>query len=169
MERRPLRYAADLHRAPRSAVLARLVRHAHGPEIAHMLTFDNFSGINNVALPESLGANDLVEATNVDIDRQGKLRRRAGYAQLEETCHKNLWQAAGFLLATCDGDLTAIAPNGDRTVIYPSLGVSRVRYCNLPDGRTSFSNGLINGLTDGATMTTWGVPIPAGLGGASDI
>jgi hypothetical protein len=140
-----------------------------------MLTFDNFTGINNVLPTERLpydpktGSVALSEATNIDIGLSGELRRRGGYSQLEETCHKNLWQADGFMLATCDGDLTAIASDGTPTVIYPSLGVSRVHYCNLPDGRTTFSNSLINGITDGLVRTTWGVPIPGSLGAFSDV
>jgi len=74
------------------------------------------------------------------------------------------------MLATVDGgDLVAIAPNGDRTTIYASLGIARVWYCNLPDGRTTFSNGSICGLTDGATATTWGVPIPTSLGAPTEV
>jgi hypothetical protein len=140
-----------------------------------MLTFDNFTGINNVLPTERLpydpksGSVALAEATNVDIGLSGELRRRGGYAQLEETCHKNLWPAEAFMLATCDGDLTAIHQNGDRVVIYPSLGSSRVWYCNLPDGRTTFSNGLINGITDGQTKTEWGVPVPDGIGAFSEV
>lgn len=138
-----------------------------------MLTFQKFSGINNVLPPERLvpgRTTPLATATDIDIGLDGELRRRAGYSEVLDTCHKNLWQADGFMLATVDGgDLVAIAPNGDRTTIYPSLGVARVWYCNLPDGRTAFSNGLICGLTDGATYTTWGVPLPAGVGEATDV
>jgi len=54
-------------------------------------------------------------------------------------------------------------------VLYPSLGVSRVWYCNLPDGRTAFSNGLIRGITDGSTVTTFGVPIPSSLGALTPV
>jgi hypothetical protein len=141
-----------------------------------MLTFQKFTGINNVLPPERLvperrtGATPLVIATNVDIGLDGELSRRSGYSEVLDTCHKNLWQADGFMLATVDGgDLVAIAPNGDRTTIYPSLGIARVWYCNLPDGRTTFSNGLICGITDGATMTTWGVPVPASAGAITDV
>ncbi len=142
-----------------------------------MLTFEKFTGINNVLPSERLvpdgntGATPMVSATNVDIGLDGEISRRAGYAELLATCHKNLHQADGFLLATVDGgDLTAMnSAGGSRVTLLPSLGVSRVWYCNLPDGRTTFSNGLICGITDGATATTWGVPIPASLGALAPI
>jgi len=141
-----------------------------------MLTFKEFNGINNVLPAERLipaprtGITPLATATNVDVGIDRELRRRSGYSEVLATCHKNLWQADGFMLATVDGgDLTAIAPNAARTLIYPSLGIARVWYCNLPDGRTTFSNGLICGITDGATATAWGVPTPTALGALTDV
>lgn len=136
-----------------------------------MLTFKKFTGINNVLPSERLmpeprtGATALATALNVDVGLDGELRRRSGYSEIFGTCHKNLWQANGFMLATVDGgDLVAIAPDGAHTSIYFSLGAARVWYCNLPDGRTTFSNGNICGITDGATYTSWGVPVPSSIG-----
>ncbi|MDB5896030.1 MAG: hypothetical protein JWQ88_3561 [Rhodoferax sp.] len=130
-----------------------------------MLTFKSFSGINNVLPAHRLADDALSAATNADIGLSGEIRRRAGFAESLATCHKNLHQADGFLLATVDGgDLVAIAPDGTRTALLASLGVSRVGYCNLPDGRTAFSNGQIAGITDGLAATGWGVPIPESLG-----
>lgn len=136
-----------------------------------MLSFKKFSGINNVLPPQRLDDSALTVALDVDIDLSGSLARRAGYTELSPTCHKNLHQADGFLLSTVDGgDLVAMDSAGDaRVLLYPSLGPSRVWYCNLPDGRTTFSNGLINGITDGKTATTWGVPVPAGVGALTPV
>lgn len=129
-----------------------------------MLTFDKFTGINNVLPTERLKPTELTTAMNVDIGLDGEISRRAGYSVVDATCHKNLWQANGFMLATTNGDLKKV---GGAT-LYPSLGVNRVWYCNLPDGRTAFSNGLINGLTDGVTTTGLGIPVPASIGTAVD-
>lgn len=135
-----------------------------------MLTFEKFTGINNVQPPHRLSNAELTAATNVDIGLSGELRRRQGYSEVLDTCHKNLHQADGFMLATVDGgDLVAIAPNGARTNLYFSLGIARVWYCNLPDGRTTWSNGLICGITDGVTSTAWGVPIPQSIGAAASV
>lgn len=131
-----------------------------------MLTFEKFSGINNVLPDHRLAPDALTVADNVDIGLTGEVRRRDGYSELLATCHKNLHQAKGFMLATVDGgDLISMnSAGGARVTLYPSLGVSRVWYCNLPDGRTAFSNGLIRGITDGSTVTTFGVPIPSSIG-----
>jgi hypothetical protein len=140
-----------------------------------MLTFKKFFGINNVLPGERLmpgrdGA-PLAAATNVDVGVDGELHRRSGYSKIDAAIYENIWQADGFMLATTTvGDLIARAPNGTTTTIYFALGCTpRVWYCNLPDGRTTFSNGLINGITDGATLTAWGVPIPLTIGALASI
>ena len=130
-----------------------------------MLTFDKFTGINNVLPTERLKPTELQQATNVDIGLDGEVRRRSGYSVVDPTCHKNLHKGDGFMLATCNGDLKAA---GGAT-LYPSLGVDRVWYCNLPDGRTTFSNGLINGITDGTTVSGWGIPVPETIGTVTPI
>lgn len=134
-----------------------------------MLTFKQFAGINNVQPQERLSDSGLVRAENVDIGLSGEVSRRAGYSVIHPTCHKNLYQAKGYMLATVDGDLTAIHPDGTRIVVSRSLGVARVWYTDLPGGITAFSNGLINGITDGTTSFDWGVPTPEGLGAATDV
>lgn len=133
-----------------------------------MLTFEKFSGLNNVLPIDRLGDAELSQAVNVDIGLSGEVTRRAGYTEVSALCHKNIWQGKGFMLATCNGDLVKTV-GGTQTVLYPSLGVSRVWYANLPDGRTTFTNGLINGITDGNTVTKWGVPLPGTVGAFTDI
>jgi len=134
-----------------------------------MLTFKTFAGINNVQPAHRLTSKELTAATNADISANGALSRRAGYSEVLDTCHKNLWQAQGFMLATVDGnDLVAIAPNGDRTTVQAALGPARVWYVNLPDGRTAFSNGAISGLTSGGAALAWGVSPPASVGAATE-
>ena len=129
-----------------------------------MLTFKQFTGINNVLPEHRLKGNDLLAATDVDIGLDGEIVRRGGYARVAYECHKNLWQAQGFMLATSGSSLVAIHPSGDRRTIYPALGHSRVWYCNLPDGRTTFTNGLIHGITDGFSGFDRGVAPPDSLG-----
>lgn len=136
-----------------------------------MLTFEKFTGINNVQPSHRLQPSELTSAVNVDIGLSAEVSRRAGYTEVLDTCHKNLWQAKGFMLATVDGgNLIAMDADGaNRVLLLESLGVSRVWYCNLPDGRTTFTNGLISGITDGVAVTGWGVPMPASLGAAQDV
>ena len=135
-----------------------------------MLTFKNFAGINNVVPSHRLKTTELTTATDVDVGLTGELKRRDGYSELDATCHKNLWQADGFLLATVAGnDLKAFTAGGAYTTVSASLGTARVWYCNLPDGRTTFTNGLINGITGGGAAVGWGVPVPGSLGAIADV
>ena len=135
-----------------------------------MLTFDKFTGINNVQPSHRLKKTELTVATDVDIGLSGELSRRAGYTQTVGTCHKNLWQGAAFMLATVAGnDLKAFVPGGSYTTVSAALGPARVWYCNLPNGQTTFSNGSINGVTAGGAATNWGVPIPGSLGALADV
>ncbi|WP_423454257.1 hypothetical protein [Ottowia sp. VDI28] len=129
-----------------------------------MLTFAEFTGINNVLPEHRLSGEDLIAAKNVDIGLTKEIKRRGGFTESSDQCHKNVWQADGFMLATCGSVLTAIHPNGDRHVIHPALGHDRVWYCNLPDGRTTYTNGLIQGVTDGLTGVERSVPAPDSLG-----
>jgi len=129
-----------------------------------MLTYEKFSGINNVQPEHRLTSTDLLSATNMDIGLSGEITRREGYSLLSDQCHKNLWQADGFMLATKGAQLTALHPGGAQHVVHPAMGPARVWYCNLPDGRVTFSNGLIYGLTDGVTGRDLFVPTPEAVG-----
>lgn len=130
-----------------------------------MLTFDQFTGINNVLPQYRMGDRDLVVARDVDIGTTGEISRRGGYTQLSDECHKNLWQGQGFLLATRGSVLVALHPGGDERVIHPAIGHhSRVWYCNLPDGRTTFTNGFTHGVTNGYWGDDRGVAQPDSLG-----
>ena len=133
-----------------------------------MLTFKGFTGIHNVLPSERRDERALEAALNVDIGLSGEVRRRAGYTLAASGCHKNLWNARGFQLATADGTLIAFDGAGTRT-LHPALGTDRVWYCNLPDGRTAFSNGLVCGLTDGQMASAWGVPTATDVGAATPV
>lgn len=132
-----------------------------------MITYKKFTGLNNVLPPERLKSSELSIARNVDVGMDGELTRRDGFVSTSGTAHRNLHQADGFLLATRGtGDLVNTTSGA---TLYPALGNTRVWYCNLPDGRTTFSNGLINGVVSATARTTWGVPIPSGIGAFTDI
>lgn len=132
------------------------------------MKIEKFAGINNVQPQERQQPGELSEALNCDITRAGQIQRRSGYSRTTPAAYRHLWQADGFLLGIDSlGNLVNV---DDSTVLYASLGYSsRVWYCNLPDGRTAFSNGLITGLVTASGYTRWGVPIPSGLGSATDV
>ena len=134
-----------------------------------MLTFDEFQGINNIKDAQRLSDSELTEAVDVDIDNSGAIVRRPGYSLVDPACHKNIWESSGFVLATRDGGELVSLSGGVATQLHPALGVARVWYSNWPDGRTAFSNGSICGVTDGVTMTGFGIEVPASTGTAYDV
>lgn len=134
-----------------------------------MLKLKTFTGINNVMPQARKGQTELASARNVEIGLSDEIRRRSGYQRLHDDCHKNLWLSPHFTLFTCGGDLTALHPDGTRALLYPALGMARVWYCDLPDGRVCFSNGLICGITDGRSCMPWGVPLPKQAGQAQAV
>ena len=138
-----------------------------------MLKLKDWRGINNVSEPECMETQELVTALDVDVGVDLEIRRRGGFSQLSEVCHKNVHEAMGYALATrMGGELVAWAEGASpdtATSLHPSLGVARVWYCNLPDGRTAFTNGLIHGITDGRSASGWGVPVPQELGGTTQV
>ena len=128
-----------------------------------MLTFANFSGINNVLPSDRLPADALTVARDVNIGLTGEVSRRSGFTKVSTDAHANLHASKSSLLATVglNGDLTNLNSNA---VLHASLGHNRVWYCDLPDGRIAYSNGAATGVTDGVSQTAWGVPVPASVG-----
>ena len=114
-----------------------------------MLTFEKFSGLNNVLPSHRLtpepktGITPLAVATNVDVGMDGELSRRAGYSEVLDTCHKNLHQSDGFLLATVDGgDLTAMnAAGGARVTLYRRLASAVSGTATCPTGAPRSATG----------------------------
>lgn len=132
-----------------------------------MPEFKSFTGINNVQPQHRVADGELVTATNVDIGLSSELRRRQGFTKTVSDEHTNLYQCDGFMLATSGGDLVR-SDNGVQTVLQADIGSDRMWYCDLPDGRTTFSNGTVHGVTDGTTTTALGIPLPAAVGAASN-
>lgn len=128
-----------------------------------MLTFKGFTGINNVQDEIRLKASDLLDAQNVDIGLNGEISRRDGYTQLSMECHRNLWQAPGFLLATTHEGLVSITDAGTQ-LLMAGVGGERVWYTDLPDGRVVFSMRHGRGITDGVTAWPLEVSAPQSLG-----
>jgi hypothetical protein len=130
-----------------------------------MLIFKGFTGINNVVPEMRMSGADAVAALDVDIGLTGEITRRSGFSEVADTCHKNIFDAhGGVRLSTSGSTLIATHPNDDVHVIHEAIGSNRVWYCNLPDGRTTFTNGLINGITDGFEGFEHSISMPTSLG-----
>jgi len=130
-----------------------------------MLTFESFTGINNVLPEHRMSSKDLVRAQNVDIGLTGEIVRRGGYAEVSALCHKNLHQAPDFMLATCGSELTAIHPDGARHIIHPAMG-PRARVVLRPAGWAHYVHERADPRRHGRTRSAWtgSVEAPESLG-----
>lgn len=131
------------------------------------MKFTKFTGINNVLPTERLGDADLATASNVDAGLDGAVYRRKGLTALAATGADYLWQRKDGVLALSGTSLYSTNLDGSyraQIASSPSLAGRRMWFCNLPDGRTVYANGDSTGITDGATATAWGIPVPTSLG-----
>ena len=137
------------------------------------MKFTSFTGINNVQPSERLGESDLAQADNVDVGLSGEVFRRQGYATLDAATPVDwLHERQNCTLVVSGGALFAISLDGaTKTALLTDASLSgrRMWFVDLPDGRTAFANGLLTGITDGATVTGWGVPAPASVGAATSV
>ena len=137
------------------------------------MKFTNFTGINNVQPSERLSESELAQAVNVDVGLSGEVSRRQGYTTLDATTPVDwLHERHNCTLVVSGQDLLAISLDGlTKTVLLTGAGMASARmwFVDLPDGRTAFANGLLTGITDGATVTGWGVPVPASVGAATSV
>lgn len=137
------------------------------------MKFKKFQGINNVQPLERLSDNELAQATNVDIGLSGEACRRQGYATLDATTPVD-WhhERKDWTLVVSGQNLLSVSLDGvNKTTLLTdvSLAGQRMWFVDLPDGRTAFSNGALAGITDGVTVTTWGVPVPASTGTVTSV
>lgn len=125
------------------------------------IRYDNFVGINNRAAPERLKSSELREAENVDIENEGRIRRRAGRRKIYDGAEvHSLWSdgattlfAQGRYLMRLDGDGAATALRTDllrgKSVSYESVA-----------GTVYWSNSEQRGrVVDGAALH-WGMDAP---------
>lgn len=137
------------------------------------MKFTNFTGINNVQPSERLGESDLAQAVNVDVGLSGEIARRQGFTTLGSAMPVAwLHERQNCTLVVSGSDLIAVSLDGltKATLLTDtSLATSRTWFTDLPDGRTGFANGLLTGITDGVTVTGWGVPVPASIGTVTSV
>ena len=137
------------------------------------MKFSEFKGINNVLPPERLGESELADAVNVDIGLSGEVLRRKGFSTIDhDTSVDWLHQRKDGALIVSGEELALSSLDGATKVTLmtdPLLSGRRMWFVDLPDGRTAFANGVITGITDGVTVTGWGVPVPATIGTATSV
>jgi hypothetical protein len=113
------------------------------------LIFKNFKGINNIASPGNLALDELTEATNVNIDNEGRIQRRDGYTRKYEALVKihSVWSNKRICLFV-DGDIL-MRLHEDWTATEVRSGVSNLSmsYVDINE-KVYYSNASVNGWVD---------------------
>lgn len=126
-----------------------------------VISYGAFDGLRNDVSPERFALGDLAVASNVDIDKSGRLARRGGYTQRVAGAAHSLWSdelqdiclfAAGGALKRLNADLTAstLTPLAD--------ALARVSCARVND-RVYWSNGTDVGIVEAGAVRSWGLPI----------
>lgn len=129
-------------------------------------------GVNNLAPEGSLPLNEfgtrpvaLREADNVDLTKEGRPRRRAGYTErLAATMAHSGWSAPGLRhgFFVDDGALMAFVPDGAPIDLATAVGNKPLSYA-LVDGLVLFSNADVCGVIDrNLQVRQWAVQAPSG-------
>lgn len=118
-----------------------------GPSDARKVEFNGWSGLNNVLSEVGLPKEFLRQATNVDIDNQGKPQRRDGYTQISSVQTRSLWSGRLFpyMLYASNGQIYATnsPPTAAAVAAVNTDGI--VSYCEV-NGNVFFTDGSKLGL-----------------------
>jgi hypothetical protein len=87
------------------------------------VTFGKFTGLKNTVTAERLANDELASAVNVEVDDQGQIRRRRGYAKkLSGEFHSLFSAADGTVYGVMNGNLVIINPGYTTQVL--KVGIS---------------------------------------------
>jgi len=130
-----------------------------------------FAGLRNVVPAERLGLEDLVVATNVDIDDSLEISLRPGFsAPVVSGDIRSLFVGTGMCLASRNGtDLIRVFPDFTfdtlRTDLIPLRDISYTVLGNY----VGWSNGLQTGVVQAGEARTWGLATPMAQGNAASM
>jgi hypothetical protein len=113
------------------------------------ITFKNFKGINNVAEPINLELDELVEASNIDIDSDGRAKRRGGYTKKYTPSDKvhSLWSNDRICLFIEGATLKRLNTDYTATIIRSNVSNLPMEYVDVNEN-VYYSNASVNGWID---------------------
>jgi hypothetical protein len=127
-----------------------------------VVAYTVFSGLRNDVSPERFDSGDLAVADNIDIDRTGRIARRAGYTQQVAGASHSLWaneQGTQCFFAQSN-TLYALNANLSSTPIATLSNSDKIWFEQVND-RVYFSNGTDTGVIEqGGAARSWGVAPP---------
>ena len=117
-----------------------------------------FAGLNNVLRPERTDPKYLKEATNIDIDKSGGIKKRLGYSLVESGDYHSLWSDGSDCLAVKDETLVRI--NSDLSTDTILTGVTSSLSFDKIGGKVYFTGTSVNGCIEGNSAIPWGIAEP---------
>lgn len=113
------------------------------------IIFQNFKGINNVADANNLSNDELAEAENVDIDNEGKVKRRNGYTRIFTPSDKmhSLWSNDRICLFVDGTTLTRLFADYSVETIRTNVGNQPMSFVDVNEN-VYYSNATVNGYID---------------------
>lgn len=113
------------------------------------IVFDKFKGINNVADPNNLEIGELSEAENIDIDNEGKAKRRNGFTRKFQPSGKlhSLWSNDRICLFVDGTTLKRLHKDYTATTIRDNVSSLPMSYVDINE-KVYYSNASVNGWVD---------------------
>lgn len=128
------------------------------------ITLDNFSGINNVALPERTDPKYLKEADNVDITKDGAIIKRPGYTLKIAGDYHSLFESSIGTFVVSNGAIYIIHNDYSTTQIVSGLANTDFKWVEVNQTvyyTNSQSTGEITRSGGVYTHNSWGIASPA--------
>lgn len=126
-----------------------------------VVTYVAFNGLRSDVTAERFGIGDLEAANNIDIDKTGRIGRRAGYTLRAAGASHSLWadRLQEVCLLVSGGNLNRLQTDYTQSVVKALAdATSRMAFERVSD-RIYFSNGTDVGVYENAAARTWGLPM----------
>jgi hypothetical protein len=123
--------------------------------------WSGFLGLRNNVDATAFGREDLVTATNVDIDDSLSIGRRKGYsAPVTANVDRDLWASGAVCLGVGSNALKQVLPDYTVVVLRTGLSPSRPLSYAAVGGRVFYSNAVETGCVQNGANRTWGITPP---------
>jgi hypothetical protein len=125
-----------------------------------MPVYQGFRGLNTLDPETRLGLDELREALNIDIDKTGLVRRRAGYSVINSGKAHSLWADDDLCLFVRGSELRSLQGDDSDTLIASGLNLNAPLSYEAVNGEVYWCNGYQRGVIRGGINHAWGLPIP---------
>lgn len=127
-----------------------------------VVAYTTFNGLRNDVTSERFESGDLEVADNIDIDKTGRIARRAGTALRVAGATHSLWaNPQGTQCYFAQGNTLYSLGTGYSKQALGTLSVAAPISFEEVNDRTYFSNGVDTGVIEQGAVRSWGVAPPA--------